>query len=314
MSLTLIEASKLMVNRGEVLRSAVVETYAMSSDILRVLPFRDIAGNAYAYNQEQTLPGIGFRGVNAGYTASTGIINPQVEPLVIAGGDLSIDPFIIKTGGEGVRERHQIMKIKALAHAWTLALIKGSSVTTPASLDGLQVRLTGSQLTANGTTDGGDALSLEKLDALIDSVDNPTHLIMNKKMRRRLSVAARTAAVGGNISWTKDEFGKAVMLYDELPIIIADRDHTGADILNFLEASNNAGAAGTATATSIYCISVGDGMLEGIQNGSIDVRMVGEQAATVTELTRVEWYNGICIEHPRAAARLYSILDAVAVA
>ena len=312
MSLTLIEASKLMVNRGEVLRSAVVETYAMSSDILRVLPFRDIAGNAYAYNQEQTLPGIGFRGVNAGYTASTGIINPQVEPLVIAGGDLSIDPFIIKTGGEGVRERHQIMKIKALAHAWTLAFIKGSSVTTPASLDGLQVRLTGAQLTANGTANGGDPLSLLNLDTLIDSVDNPTHLIMNKKMRRRLSVAARTAAVGGNITWTKDEFGKAVMLYDELPIIIADRDHTGADILNFLEVSNNVGAA--ATATSIYCISVGDGMIEGLQNGSIDVRMVGEQTATVTELTRVEWYNGICIEHPRAAARLWSISDAVAVA
>ncbi|HUS74284.1 MAG TPA: hypothetical protein VMY06_14585 [Sedimentisphaerales bacterium] len=312
MSLTLIEASKLMINRGEVQRSAVVETYAMSSDILRVLPFRDIAGNAYAYNQEQTLPGIGFRGINAGYTASTGIINPQVEPLVIAGGDLSIDPFIIKTGGEGVRERHQIMKIKALAHAWTLAFIKGSSVTTPASLDGLQVRLTGAQLTANGTTNGGDPLSLLNLDTLIDSVDNPTHLIMNKKMRRRLSVAARTAAVGGNITWTKDEFGKAVMLYDELPIIIADRDHTGADILNFLEVSNNVGVA--ATATSIYCISVGDGMIEGIQNGNIDVRMVGEQAATVTELTRVEWYNGICIEHPRAAARLWSISDAVAVA
>jgi len=312
MSLTLIEASKLMLSRGEVQRSAVVETYAMASDILRVLSFRDIPGNAYAYNQEKTLPGIGFRGINAGYTPSTGIINPQVEPLVIAGGDLSVDPFIIKTGGEGVRERHQIMKMKALAHAWTLAFIKGSSVTTPASLDGLQVRLTGDQLTPNGTTSLGDALSLTNLDTLIDSVDDPTHLIMNKKMRRRLSVAARTAAVGGNIVWTKDEFGRQIMIYNDLPIVIADKDHTGSDILGFAEASNNATPG--AVATSIYCISVGDGMLEGIQNGSIDVRFVGEQATTVTELTRVEWYNGICIEHPRAAARLWSISDATVVA
>ena len=312
MSLTLIEAAKLMLNNGEVQRSAVVETYAMSSDILRILPFRDIAGNAYAYNQEKTLPGIGFRGINAGYTASTGIINPEVEPLVIAGGDLSVDPFIIKTGGEGVRERHQIMKIKALAHAWTAAFIKGSSVTTPASLDGLQVRIAGNQLIPNGTTSLGDPLSLTNLDTLIDSVDDPTHLIMNKKMRRRISVAARAAAVGGNIVWTKDEFGRQVMMYNDLPIVIADKDNTDTDILGFTEASNNATPG--AAATSVYCISVGDGKLEGIQNGGMEVRAIGEQAATVTELTRVEWYNGICIEHPRAAARLWSISDAAVAA
>jgi len=312
MSLTLIEASKLMVNRGEVQRSAVIETYAMSSDILRVLPFRDIAGNAYAYNQEKTLPGIGFRGVNGSYTASTGIINPEVEPLVIAGGDLSVDPFIIKTGGEGVRERHQIMKIKALAHAWTLAFVKGSSVTTPASLDGLQVRIAGDQLIANGATDGGDALSLAKLDELIDAVDDATHLIMNKAMRRRLSTAARTSGVSGNIVWTKDEFGRQVLMYNDLPILIAEKDNTGTEIMPFTELPNNVGA--TATACSIYCISVGDGKLEGIQNGAMEVRQIGEQAATVTELTRVEWYNGLCIEHPRAAGRLWSIKNVPAVA
>jgi len=213
MSLTLLEASKLMLNRGEVQRSAIVETYPLNSDILRVLPFRDIPGNAFAYNQEQTLPGIGFRGVNAGYTASTGIINPQVEPLVIAGGDISVDPFIIKTGGEGIRETHKLMKTKALSLSWTKTFIKGDSTTTPAEFDGLQIRLTGDQLISSGSTSGGDALSLALLDALIDAVDNPTHLAMNKTMRRLLSVAARTTTVGGNISWDKDEFGKRIAFY-----------------------------------------------------------------------------------------------------
>jgi hypothetical protein len=273
MSLTLVEAVKLMIQRGEVQRSAIVETFARNSDILRVLPFRDIPGNAYAYNQEQTLPGIGFRGVNGSYTASTGIINPQVEPLVIAGGDMSIDPFIIRTGGEGVRETHQMMKIKAITHALTKAIIKGDSATTPASLDGLQVRISGDQLIPAGTTDGGDALSLLKLDEAIDAVDNPTHLIMNKTMRRLLSVAARTADVGGNLVWGPDEFGRQIAFYNELPILIADKDENGDDIMPFEEVSNNASA--TATATSIYVISVGDGMLEGIQNGAVDPRFVG---------------------------------------
>jgi len=311
MALTLLEAAKLMVNRGEVQRSAIVETYPRSSDILRVLPFRDIPGNAYAYNQEQTLPGIGFRGINAGYTASTGIINPAVEPLVIAGGDISVDPFIIKTGGEGVRETHKLMKTKALALAWTKTFIKGDSTTTPAEFDGLQIRLTGNQLVAAGTTNTGDALSLALLDALIDAVDNPTHLVMNKTLRRLLSVAARTTTVGGNIHWEKDEFGRKLAMYDDLPIIIMDVDHTGTQIMAFDEAPSVAG--GTSVSTSIYCISIGDGMLEGIQNGGPDPRSVGEQAATVTELDRIEWYCGICLEHPRCAARLYGIINAAVV-
>lgn len=305
MALTLLEAVKLMLNRGEVQRSAIVETYPRTSDILRVLSFKDIPGNAYAYNQEQTLPGIGFRGINAGYTASTGIINPEVEPLVIAGGDISVDPFIIKTGGEGVRSTHKLMKTKALALAWTKTFIKGDSTTTPAEFDGLQVRLTGNQLVAAGSTNTGDALSLAKLDALIDAVDNPTFLAMNKTMRRLLSVAARTTSVGGNILWEKDDFGKRLAIYDDLPILIFDFDHTGTQILAFSEAPSTAG--GTSVSTSIYCGSIGDGMLEGIQNGEPDARSIGEQASTVTELDRIEWFCGICLEHPRCAARLYGI-------
>ena len=82
MALTLVEASKLYA--GDPLRSAIIELYARNSDILRVLPFDEIMGNAYRYNREQTLPGIGFRGINEAYTESTGILNPITEPLVIA--------------------------------------------------------------------------------------------------------------------------------------------------------------------------------------------------------------------------------------
>ena len=61
MALTIVEASKL--NPGDVVRSSIVEMYARNSDILRVLPFENIAGNALKYNREDILPGVGFRGV-----------------------------------------------------------------------------------------------------------------------------------------------------------------------------------------------------------------------------------------------------------
>ncbi|RTL05717.1 hypothetical protein EKK58_07440, partial [Candidatus Dependentiae bacterium] len=89
--LTLIEAAKVAQNGGNTYLAGIIELYAQSSDILQALPFTDIQGNALKYNREETLPGVGFRGVNEGYTESTGIINPVTEVLTIAGGDLDVD-------------------------------------------------------------------------------------------------------------------------------------------------------------------------------------------------------------------------------
>jgi hypothetical protein len=312
MGITLLEAAKQVLAGGEIFRAGVIETFAAQSDLLRVLPFNSIAGNAYRYNQEQTLPGIGFRGVNGTYTASTGILNPVVEPLVIAGGEVEVDNFITATMGEGIITTQRAMKIKALAHNWTLKFLKGDSETSSKEFDGLQKRCVGDQLVSAGTTNTGDALSLAKLDELIDGVYNPTHLIMNKAMRRRLSTAARTTSVGGNLTWSKDEFGGQVALYNDLPIVIADADNTGAQILAFDEAPATAG--GTSVSTSIYCVSLMDEGVSGIQNGTMQAKDFGEVEAKPCSMVRVEWYCGMMILHPKGASRLYGITNAAVVA
>ena len=61
-----------------------------------------------------------------------------------------------------------------------------------------------------GSTANGAALSLSALDEAIDQTLNPTHLIMNKAMRRRLTVAARDTSIGGFISYQKDAFGRQI--------------------------------------------------------------------------------------------------------
>ncbi len=308
MALTLVEAAKL--HSGDVVRSAVIEMFARSSDILRVLPFETISGNALKYNREQTLPGVAFRGVNEAYSEATGILNPVTEPLVIAGGDLDVDKFILDTMGADQRSTQEAMKIKSLAHKWTQAFIKGDSSSEPRSFDGLQVRCTGNQLIVNSTSSGGGALTLAKLDQLIDAVENPTHLIMNKTMRRRLSVAARTSSVGGNILFTKDEFGRQIAVYNDLPILIADEDNAGSQILPFTEAPYS----GTSVCTSIYCVSLAEGYFTGIQSSDMQARDLGELQTKPCLRTRVEWYAGIAIFHGKAAARLYSITDATVTA
>lgn len=305
MSLTLVEAAKLY--SGDPLRSAIIELYARSSDILRVLPFQNISGSALRYNQEQTLPGIGFRGVNEAFTESTGIINPITEPLVIAGGDLDVDNFILDTMGEPQRAIHEAMKMKALALSWTKTFIKGSQATAPREFDGLQVRIAGNQLIAAGATSGGNALTLAHMDEAIDACENPTHILMNKTMRRRFSVAARTSTVAGDLRWEKNDFGQQVAYYNDLPIIIVDQDNTGTDILAFDETGSG---GGTAQCTSVYVLSLGDGMLTGIQGMDPDARDLGELQTKSAKRTRVEWYSGIAVFHPKAAVRIYGITDA----
>jgi hypothetical protein len=302
MALTLVEAAKL--HSGDHIRSAIIELYARSSDILLALPFETVNGNALKYSREETLPGVGFRGVNEGYAESTGVVNPFTEPLVIAGGDIDVDTFILKTMGENLRAVHESMKVKALALKWTQAFLKGDSAADPRSFDGLEVRLTGDQVLAAGSTSGGDALSLAKLDELIDLVKEPTHLIMNRTMRRLLTAAARDASIGGTITWDADAFGRQIAKYNELPILLADEDNEGQQVLPFDE--DNPGG-GTAASTSIYCVSLGEGMLSGIQNGDIDVRDMGELQTKPAVRTRVEWYSGLAVFHGRAAARLRGV-------
>lgn len=308
MALTLLEASKLV--SGDVVRSGVIEMFARESEILRVLPFIDVPGGAYHYVQEGSLPGVAFRGVNQAYSESTGIVIPQVEALRIAGGDLDVDRAIIKMHGPGVRSMHEAMKVKALSLYMGKKFIKGDSTTDGLEFDGLQNRITGSQLIAAGSTNGGDALSLLKLDEAIDAVDFPTHLIMSKAMVRRLTQAARDTAVGGYITYSLDEFGRRVTRYNDLPILVVDHDDTGARVLAF----NEVGPGGsTATATSIYVVNFSEGMIQGLQNGIMEVMDLGQIDSAPVWRTRVEWLVGFATMHGRAAARLWGISDAAVV-
>lgn len=300
MPMTLFEASKLV--SGEVKRSAIIEMFAMGSDVMGAFPWETIPGGSLAYNVEGSLPGVAFRGINESYTESVGVINPQVEVLKISGGDLDVDKALLKTRGEGIRTQHEAMKVKALSLHITGKMINGDSATNVREFDGLRKRVTGSQLFAS-TGSGKGALSLAVLDEAIDAVDEPSHLIMSKALRRRLSAAAKSTSVSGELNWMKDDFGRQVAFYNDLPILIADYDDTGTRIIDFNE--------GPATdEASIYVVSFGEGKVMGIQNGTIEVEDLGELDSKPVLRTRVEWLTGMAVMHGRAAARVAQITNA----
>jgi hypothetical protein len=314
MALTLVEVAKELPP-GEEFRAAHIIAYASSNMILEALPLENIKGGAVRYNVEQTLPGIAFRGVNESWTESTGIINPVVESLVIAGGEAKVDNHILRTRGESHLANQVAMKLKALAHAVGHKIIKGDSDADPREFDGLQKRIVGSKkISARGTAGSSSSatvISFEKLDELRDLVENPTHLIMPRAIRRYLTTGARDPAQSTHFSMDYDSsLGRRVERWDDLALLYADRNKDQYATLAFDEA--DAGGAGS-TFASVYCVSFADGGVTGIQSGAPIVENLGSFQASPVQGVRMEWDVGLAVWGPHSCARLAGIAAGAAV-
>jgi hypothetical protein len=303
MGMTLLEASKLAGPNTK--RGAIIEIFAKSSPLLAAVQFNSIQGTGVDYDQEGALPGVAFRGINEEYTAGAGVVNPQHDPLKIAGGTLDVDSALVKMMGGNVRAKHEAMKARALSLSIAKTIIKGDSQSNAKEFDGLQRRLTGNQLirTTTNATDAPAALTIAKLFELKSAVQDPTHWIMNATMRDKLSIAAMTPTVGGYVTVTKDEWGRDVTMFSGLPILVAGKDNTNTEIIPNTETAGDAGA----DSTSVYCVSMGDGMIEGIQNSTMEVKDLGLLDSGTVYRTLVEWLCGLAVYHSRAGGRCWNI-------
>jgi hypothetical protein len=312
MALTLIEAARL---KTDPLQRGVIECFPKASPVLERIPFLTVSSDSYKFNRAATLPNTDFRGLNESYTEHTTKLDSVTENLTICGGVSDVDRVLVKTQGNinDLRAIHDSLKATSCAKKWTRTFLKGDVESTPKEFDGLQTRLIGNQLIDAGSTGGGDALSLAKLDELIDAVDgSPDVLFMNKTMRRRLTVGARLSTVAGDIQYTIDQFGRRVTTYNDVPIGIIEEDENGDQILAFDE--NNPGG-GTAASTSIYAVRFGVGTyVFGLQCGEMDVIDMGLYSGGVAYRTLIEWISSFTIGHNRSAARLRGIKDAAVTA
>jgi hypothetical protein len=91
--------------------------------------------------------------------------------------------------------------------------------------------------------------------------------------------------------------------YQECQILTVDRDAQGLEVLGYGEAGGS---------SSIYCCTFGDQAVTGLQGPfqgryGISVRELGEVPDAPVFRTRIDWYVGFGVMHPRAAGRLHSI-------
>jgi hypothetical protein len=196
------------------------------------------------------------------------------------------------------------MKAKALSLAFTRQFFKGDSAVEVNGFDGLQKRVSGAQVIEAGAN--GGALTIELLDELIDAVEGePDVLFVSKPMRRKIkSMLQQNNAYQESVL---DAFGRPVMSYGGIQIRTIETDETGAEILGFNEAVGD-GVGANGTTGSIYAVKFGaDQYVSGLRNGGVDVRDLGELETKPAYRTRIEFYAGLAVMHPRAVARLKGI-------
>lgn len=320
MALTLVEAAKLSQND---LQRGIVETFIIESRVLDRLPLMPIEGNAYAYNEEGTLPGVEFRAVNAAYSESTGTFNQKTETLVILGGDADVDTYIARTRGNlnDQRATQERMKVKAAVIRYQDTFINGDTAVDANSFDGLRKRLTGTQVVdtaANGlpvigATDADRHAFLDRIDALLAAVVGGVDaLYMNASILGKLRSSARR--LGGWSQYTMEDFGKVIDTYNGIPMLDIGNKGDGTPIIPQTETQGT--AAGIAS--SIYAVKFGqdetDGGVTGLFNGPtsdtpFDVRDLGEIDAKPVFRTRIEGFLGLAV-FGRGAARLRGVLNA----
>lgn len=311
MDVTLLEAA---VDHNDVRERAVARWITEATPIAEYIPNRSINGAAYRYDTEGSLGTVAHRGVGGTYTADHGVINPQFEPLVILGGEVTIDNFEVEqmSNLRDLKGERYRMKARAAGITYSEVFFEGDTAVDAFGPDGARKRITGNQL--QSLASGGAAVSLADLDALLDSVigDNDQKvLFMNKTLRRKITALVRAQTGTGRIDYTQDAFGRQQQEYAGCPIRIIEREDDGSTFLDFDESDTGA-AGGNLDTASIYCIRFGSEYVMGItgSRGMPSVKDFGEVEARPGHLGRIEWYYGFAFKHPRAAARLRMINNA----
>jgi hypothetical protein len=307
MALTLVEAGKLHASNGEYRKAGITMAFASSHPIVGAMPVVNIQGNSYAWNEEGVLPSVAARAVGETYTASEGKFTLRTEALKVYGGTVNVDRVIVQTMGEERRSQHVALKAKALGQALGYDLIEGSTTTSASNkvIDGLKSRF----LVDNSQTldEAGSACQMSKLDQVYDMVANPTHWLMTRELARGIATYLRGS--GTAVQMSRDEFGRPLMSYRDLPILIADPVDVASGYQGLADAAGDDGA----NETSVFCMNLSTEGLHLVQNGGMAIEDLGLADGGTQYNTLVEWIIGLVDEGPHCVARYAGVLGASSV-
>ena len=270
MAITLAEAKVGMADKVD---QKVVDTFRRSSLLLDKLVFDNAISPGtggstltYGYIQLKTPSTAAVRQINSEYTAGEAKREEKTTKAVVMGGKFQIDRVLIGTAGAVDELAFQTeQKIKATANYFNNLVINGNKASSRTGVlntfDGLDKLLTGTETEITSAVDvSTEALMNSNYNALLDEVDGflsaldgkPSMLLMNNKMLSKMRSAARRA---GYYSKTRDEFGRQVETYNDIPMYDMGKYYNGTNTVDIIpETAATQSAEGK---TDIYAVTIG---------------------------------------------------------
>ena len=268
--ITLAEAKVGMADKVD---QKVVDTFRRSSLLLDKLVFDNAISPGtggstltYGYIQLKTPSTAAVRQINSEYTAGEAKREEKTTKAVVMGGKFQIDRVLIGTAGAVDELAFQTeQKVKATANYFNNLVINGNKSNSGTGVlntfDGLDKLLTGTETEITSAVDvSTEALMNANYNALLDEVDGflstldgkPSMLLMNNKMLSKMRSAARRA---GYYSKNRDEFGRTVETYNDIPMYDMGKYYNGTNTVDIIpETAASASAEGK---TDIYAVTIG---------------------------------------------------------
>ena len=268
--ITLAEAKVGMADKVD---QKVVDTFRRSSLLLDNLVFDNAISPGtggstltYGYIQLKTPSTAAVRQINSEYTAGEAKREEKTTKAVVMGGKFQIDRVLIGTAGAVDELAFQTeQKVKATANYFNNLVINGNKASSGTGVlntfDGLDKLLTGTETEITSAVDvSTEALMNANYNALLDEVDGflstldgkPSMLLMNNKMLSKMRSAARRA---GYYSKTRDEFGRQVETYNDIPMYDMGKYYNGTNTVDIIpETAASTSAEGK---TDIYAVTIG---------------------------------------------------------
>ena len=268
--ITLAEAKVGMADKVD---QKVVDTFRRSSLLLDKLVFDNAISPGtggstltYGYIQLKTPSTAAVRQINSEYTAGEAKREEKTTKAVVMGGKFQIDRVLIGTAGAVDELAFQTeQKVKATANYFNNLVINGNKASSGTGVlntfDGLDKLLTGTETEITSAVDvSTEALMNANYNALLDEVDGflstldgkPSMLLMNNKMLAKMRSAARRA---GYYSKTRDEFGRQVETYNDIPMYDMGKYYNGTNTVDIIpETAASTSAEGK---TDIYAVAIG---------------------------------------------------------
>lgn len=315
MAMTLAEAAVVTQDP----RLPAVVNVLNVSNVMNRIPFQPIAGRAYSYNSEGTLPAAAFRAVNAGYTESTGTYVTSTESIVILGGEFVVDRFLEQTSVGSVASlvaAQRDMKARSIAAKFGDTFFNGSTGVDANSFNGLKTRITGGQVLSSGTngaamnTDAATRTAfLDRLDALVALVPGCNAIYASRPVIAMLRTVYRNVTIA---NYTYDELsGQRVEVptWQGIPILDAGLKADQTAVLPQTEVQGSASNASSIYAVNFTNSETTPGVL-GITNGGLQVDPPRILETKPSILGRIEIYCGIALVGAQPAARLSGVIAA----